>query len=47
MSEIRTAEAKGEIEGKRKTVLKLKKLGVSIDVIVESTELSKDEIGKL
>ena len=38
---------KGEIEGKLKTALKLKKLGVSIDVIVESTELSKNEIEKL
>ena len=45
--EIRTAEAKGEIKGKIETALKLKKLGILIDVIVESTGLSKTEIEKL
>ena len=37
----------GKIEGKAETALKLKNLGVSIDVIVESTGLSKTEIKKL
>ncbi len=49
--EIRTAVSKGKIEGKLEskieTALKLKELGVAIDVIVESTGLSKAEIEKL
>lgn len=37
----------GKIEGKLETAVELKKLGVSVSVIIEATGLTKDEIGEL
>jgi predicted transposase/invertase (TIGR01784 family) len=44
---IDTARDEGKIEGKIEVAKELKKNGVSIDVIVKSTGLSKEEIAKL
>ena len=41
------AEIKGIEQGKQETAIKLKKLGVTIDVIIEATGLSKSEIENL
>ncbi len=42
-----TAFYEGKIEGKIETASKLKKLGASIEMIIEATGLTQDEINKL
>ncbi|MVM36658.1 Rpn family recombination-promoting nuclease/putative transposase [Spirosoma sp. HMF3257] len=44
---IDTAFDKGKLEGKLETAKSLKKLGVSVETIIEATGLTKEEIEKL
>ncbi|HAH55141.1 MAG TPA: hypothetical protein DCM02_07625 [Flavobacterium sp.] len=44
---VDTAFDEGELKGKLETVKSFKKLGVSIEIIIEATGLSKEEIEKL
>ena len=43
----REGKIEGMIEGKKETALKLRQMGMTIEVISEATGLSKEEIEKL